>query len=63
MLETLEGYCDDLNIMTDDLEDFGRLATNVFEFESVSGAILSRNKKCKVLGLGKWSEREEWPLT
>ena len=27
-----------------------------------SGAILSRNKKCKVLGFGTWKDRVAWPL-
>ena len=60
--EVLEAYCDDLNVMTDDLNDFGKLATTVEHFEIVSGAILSRNKKCKALGIGNWADREEWPL-
>ena len=32
------------------------------EFESVSGAILSRSKKTKVMGLGEWKDRQIWPL-
>ena len=28
----------------------------------VSGAILSRNKKCKVIGFGNWASKEDWPL-
>ena len=31
-------------------------------FEDVSGAILSRSKKSKVMGLGPWRGRENWPL-
>ena len=34
----------------------------VQRFEKVSGAILSRNKKCKVIGLGNWASKEDWPL-
>ena len=60
--EVLEAYCDDLNILTEDEEDLTRLSDTVRQFEDVSGAILSRDKKCKVIGLGKWSERSEWPL-
>jgi hypothetical protein len=36
--------------------------TAIKKFESVSGAILSRNKKCKVMGLGSWSDKVDWPL-
>ena len=31
-------------------------------FESVSGAILSRDKKCKVLVFGLWKNKNTWPL-
>ena len=34
----------------------------VVKFEQYSGAILSRDKKCKVLGLGAWASRESWPV-
>ena len=34
----------------------------VRKFEAVSGAILSRDKKCKVLGFGLWKNRVDWPL-
>ena len=46
--QTLEAYCDDINIITDDLEDFRRLEIKIKEFEKYSGAILSTGKKCKV---------------
>ena len=32
------------------------------KFEKLSGAILSRDKKCKVLGFGTWKDRSIWPL-
>ena len=60
--EVLESYCDDLNVMTDDPDDFLKLSSTVDQFEKVSGVILSRDRKCKVLGLGKWAGREQWPL-
>ena len=60
--QTLEAYCDDLNVLTDDLEDFERLSEEVVKFESFSGAILSRDKKSKVVGFGKWSKKETWPI-
>merc|ERR1712240_635375 len=34
----------------------------VKRFEKVSGAILSRNNKCKVLGFGNWATKVDWPL-
>ena len=34
----------------------------VHRFENISGAILNRDKKSKVLGLGTWKIRTIWPL-
>ena len=31
--QTLEAFCDDINIITDDLEDFTRLENKILEFE------------------------------
>ena len=50
--QTLDAYCDDINLLTQDLADFTRISDLVDKFEQFSGAILSRDKKCKVLGLG-----------
>ena len=61
-IQCVDAYCDDVNIMTNRLSDFYLVDTAVRKFESVSGAILSRNKKCKVMGLGSWSNKVDWPL-
>ena len=34
----------------------------VVKFEQFSGAILSRDEKCKVLGFGGWAEKNSWPI-
>ena len=34
----------------------------VRDFEAVSGAILNRCHKSKILGLGAWKDRSKWPL-
>ena len=47
-----EAYCDDVNIVTGDDEDLIKVDTAIIKFEAVSGAILSRDKKCKILGWG-----------
>ena len=44
--QVLESYCDDVNIMTDNLNDLSLVDTTMKEFEGISGAILSRGKKC-----------------
>ena len=61
--QTLEAYCDDINVTTDDLEDFKRLELKIIEFEKFSGALLSRNKKCNVIGFGGWARKDSWPIT
>ena len=44
------------------MEDFKIISEVVKKFENVSGAILSRDKKCKVLGFGNWTGKEYWPI-
>ena len=60
--QTSEAYCDDINLMTEDMNDFYVMGKAVDKFEMVSGALLSRNKKCKVLGFGNWHGKIIWPL-
>ena len=60
--QKLEAYCDDINLLTDNLGDFEIVSEVIKKFENVSGAILSRDNKCKVIGFGKWAGKEVWPL-
>ena len=52
--QSIEAYCDDVNVLTDKLSDFVVVDLVVRRFEAVSGAILSRAKKSKVIGFGTW---------
>ena len=61
--QDIEAYCDDINLMTEDDSDLQTVDNAVRKFERVSGAILSRNQKCKVIGFGRWKGRQEWPLS
>ena len=61
-LKTDEAYCDDLNVMTNDVDDLLEVDEAVTKFESISGAILSRNRKCSIIGFGSWKDRVVWPL-
>ena len=57
-----EDYCDDLNFLSESEQDL-LIIENVFErFEAVSGAILSRSSKSKVMGLGPWRQKDNWVL-
>ena len=58
----LEAYCDDVNVVTGNDADLVVVDEAVKRFEALSGAILSRDKKCKVIGFGRWKNREDWPL-
>ena len=57
-----EAFCDDVNLVVTNDSDFYAIDKAVIMFEKASGAILSRNKKCLVLGLGVWSNRQSWTL-
>ena len=57
-----ESYCDDVSIVTDDINDLSKVENIVRKFEGMSGAILSRNMKCQIMGLGGWKEKDTWPL-
>ena len=58
----LDAYCDDVNILTENLKDLVVVNDAVQKFEAVSGAILSRDRKCKIIGFGRWKNKEDWPF-
>merc|ERR1712055_1082840 len=55
-------YVDDENIWITKERDLKRIDEMVAQFESASGAILSRTQKCKILGFGPWKKKVDWPL-
>jgi len=57
------GYVDDVAALGDDVEDLPVLDLAVRDFEAASGAILNRNRKSMIMGLGAWATRTTWPLT
>ncbi len=56
------GYMDDVNVLSEDEEDIVIADSVCRAFEEASGAILNRNRKTVVLGLGSWEGRQDWPL-
>ena len=60
--QCVEAYCDDANVLTSNEADLVLVDQAICMFEAVSGAILSRNNKCSILGLGTWKNRMNWPL-
>jgi hypothetical protein len=57
-----DDYCDDLNFLSESLKDLPAIENIFVKFENISGAILSRSWKSKVMGLGLWRNRVDWPL-
>ena len=57
-----EDYCDDLNFLSEHESDLSVIENTFLRFEAVSGAILSRSNKSKVMGLGPWRQKQDWPL-
>ena len=56
------GYMDDVEVLSGDLDDLGRVDVLCRRFEAAAGAILNRNRKTVLLGLGAWADRRAWPL-
>ena len=56
-----EDYCDDVEALVEDEEDIVRIERLFQRFEMVSGALLSRTNKSKVMGLGGWQGKNNWP--
>jgi hypothetical protein len=56
------GYMDDVQILGDDLQDIVRVDLACRDFEAASGALLNRNRKTTIIGLGSWAGRQDWPL-
>ena len=56
-----KSYCDDVETLSDDVNDLIKFDKVMEKFERTSGAILSRNKKSKVMGVGVWRGKQDWP--
>ena len=58
-----EDFCDDVNFIGERECDLIVIDEVFSNFEDISGAILSRSEKSKVMGLGPWKGRQDWPLS
>jgi hypothetical protein len=56
------GYIDDVEIISGDIRDLHLVDVLCRRFEAAAGAILNRNRKTVILGLGSWAGRLVWPL-
>ena len=57
-----EDYVDDVNVISEDLDDIVVIDEIFKRFELLSGTKLNRNEKCKIMGLGGWASKKDWPL-
>jgi hypothetical protein len=60
--EVDDDYCDDVEIMVEKDEDLVMADIIFRKFESFAGAILNRSTKSKIMGLGGFQGRQDWPL-
>ena len=56
-----KSYCDDVENLSSDVSDLVKFDVVMHKFEITSGAILSRNQKSKVMGVGAWQGKQDWP--
>ena len=60
--EVDDDYCDDVEIMIEDEQDLLKAEEIFRKFESFAGAILNRTSKSKIMGIGRYQGRQQWPL-
>jgi len=60
--EAAFGYMDDVEVLGSHLSDIIMVDSITLDFEAASGALLNRNRKTLILGLGSWAGRQDWPL-
>ena len=56
-----EDYVDDISVFSSTDNDLFVMNNAFLAFESLTGCVLNR-KKSKIMGLGQWSSRNDWPL-
>ena len=56
------GYMDDVTVLGSHLSDISKVNNITLAFEAAAGALLNRNRKTLILGLGSWTGRLDWPL-
>ncbi len=62
VVERVEGFLDDLQAVCGTHTNIINVNHLLHRFEPVSGAILNRSTKSKLMGLGLWRGRTNWPL-
>ena len=60
-VEKEEGFVDDTQVIVINDAEILEVEAVVSRFEKLSGTILNRDKKSKIMGLGSWKARMDWP--
>ena len=55
-------FMDDINITSTKIDDLKKIDKAFREYEDVNGTLLSRTKKTRIMGLGKWANKSDWPI-
>ena len=60
--QKLLGYADDTNVIVRDSISLFEINRIVSDFELATCSKLNRNHKTKIFGVGRWKDRQQWPL-
>ncbi len=61
-MESVFAYVNNIDILGQTEEDLLHADFICRQFEALSGALVNRNRKSAILGLGTWAGRQDWPL-
>lgn len=56
-----EAWVDDVSLASSKIEDLEKISILFDKYERLSGTVLNK-AKCKVLGLGGWQGKQDWPI-
>ena len=55
-------FMDDIHAISSNLADLPRIDETFRQYEDLNGTLLSRTRKTKVMGIGRWQNRTDWPI-
>ena len=61
-LQKTEAFMDDVNITSTNRKDLVKIDAVFMDYESLSCTLLSRSRKTKIMGFGRWAEESQWEL-
>lgn len=55
-------FMDDIHAISSNLGDLPRIDETFRQYEDLNGTLLSRTRKTRVMGIGRWQNRTDWPI-